>query len=124
MEGGAVVLVVDDDPSLRMLCRVNLELEGHRVLEASTLAEARERLAAGDVEVVLLDVHVGRDDGRRLLEEIREAGGDERVALFTGSVGPDFAAPSGIDAVIPKPFSLELLASTVERLAAGRSGLR
>ena len=38
-----VVLVVDDAPSLRLLCRVNLELEGYRVLEAGTLAEAAAR---------------------------------------------------------------------------------
>jgi CheY-like chemotaxis protein len=112
----ATVLVVDDDPSLRMLCRVNLELDGHDVLEAATLAEARERLAEATVDVVLLDVHVGTEDGRKLLDEL---GGRNapRVALFTGSVGPDFDPPAGIDAVIPKPFSLEILASTVERLA-------
>jgi two-component system, OmpR family, response regulator len=115
---GAIVLVVDDDPSLRMLCRVNLEFDGHDVLEAASLAEARQRLAESPVDVVLLDVHVGTEDGRKLLEEIRERG-DARVALFTGSVGFDFETPAGIDAVIPKPFSLEVLASTVERLAVG-----
>ena len=41
------VLVVDDDDSLRLLCRVNLELDGYRVLEAGSLAEAREALAGG-----------------------------------------------------------------------------
>jgi two-component system, OmpR family, response regulator len=115
---GAIVLVVDDDPSLRMLCRVNLELDGHDVLEAASLAEARQRLVESPVDVVLLDVHVGTEDGRKLLDEIRERGG-ARVALFTGSVGVDFEKPAGIDAVIPKPFSLEVLASTVERLAMG-----
>ena len=35
------VLVVDDEPSIRLLCRINLELEGFDVLEAGTLAEAR-----------------------------------------------------------------------------------
>ena len=118
MEGGATVLVVDDDQALRMLCRVNLELEGHRVLEAATLAEARERLADEEVDVVLLDVHVGRDDGRKLLYEIRAGTSGARVALFSGSVGFDFEPPSEVDAVVSKPFSLEVLASTVERLAA------
>jgi DNA-binding NtrC family response regulator len=35
------VLVVDDDASLRLLCRVNLELDGFDVREAATLDEAR-----------------------------------------------------------------------------------
>ena len=112
------MLVVDDDQALRMLCRVNLELEGHRVLEAASLAEAREQLADADVDVVLLDVHVGRDDGRKLLDEIRAGASGARVALFSGSVGFDFEPPSEVDAVVSKPFSLEVLASTVERLAA------
>src|SRR5439155_3460705 len=34
MGGGHSVLVVDDEPSIRLLCKVNLELEGYRVLEA------------------------------------------------------------------------------------------
>ena len=122
MEGGATVLVVDDDQALRMLCRVNLELDGHRVLEAATLAEARERLADAEVDVVLLDVHVGRDDGRMLLYEIKSGASGARVALFSGSVGVDFEPPPEVDAVVSKPFSLEVLASTVERLAAHPSG--
>ena len=47
------VLVVDDEPALRLLCRVNLELEGHRVLEASTLTEARELIATEAPDVSL-----------------------------------------------------------------------
>jgi CheY-like chemotaxis protein len=117
MEGGATVLVVDDDQALRMLCRVNLELDGHRVLEAATLAEARKQLVAEAVDVVLLDVHLGSDDGRRLLDEIKDGASDARVALFTGSVGFEFEEPAGVDAVVPKPFSLEMLASTVRQLA-------
>ena len=41
----ATVLVVEDDPALRMLCRVNLELENYRVLEAATVDLAGELLA-------------------------------------------------------------------------------
>src|SRR5205823_6175421 len=74
------VLVVDDDESLRMLCRVNLELEGYRVLEAPTVEIAQDLLRAEPVDVILLDVHVGTGDGFRVLEGLR----GERVALFTG----------------------------------------
>ena len=38
------MLVVDDEPSLRLLCRVNLELDGHHVREAGTVADARREL--------------------------------------------------------------------------------
>ena len=61
------VLVVDDERSLRLLCRVNLELDGHRVREAATLAEARREIELATPDVILLDIHVGVDDGLELL---------------------------------------------------------
>ena len=110
------MLVVDDDPSLRLLCRVNLQLEGYTVLEAGNLAAAEELLDSENLRVVLLDVHVGNDDGRRLLRTIRERGLDVRVALFTGSAPALVAATEGADALVTKPFTLETLSSTVRRL--------
>ena len=117
MGGDHSVLVVDDEPSIRLLCKVNLELEGFRVLEAETLDEARELLRGERVSVVLLDVHVGSEDGRILLEEIRAEQPALPVALFSGTAGSDAIEEEGADAVIPKPFPLELLVDTVSHLA-------
>jgi DNA-binding response OmpR family regulator len=116
MGGGAehTVLVVDDDDSLRMLCRVNLELEGYRVLEAPTVERAEGLLRDEDVDVVLLDVHVGTGDGFRVLGGI----GRERVALFTGSFDVAEHHAAAVDAVLRKPFTLTELSETVGRLAA------
>lgn len=111
---GKTILVVDDDESLRMLCRINLELDGYRVVEAASLAQARVALASGDVDAMLLDLHLGDGDGRDLL---RDLGADRPpVALFTGSeqIGPELSAVA--DAVLSKPFELTLLASTVGKL--------
>ena len=114
--GGKTVLVVDDDDSLRMLCRINLELDGYRVVEAASLDEARAALATEAVDAILLDLHVGNRDGRELL---RSLGADRPpVALFTGSeaIGPELDALA--DAVLAKPFGIELLSETVGRLTA------
>jgi two-component system, NtrC family, response regulator GlrR len=119
MGGGHSVLVVDDEPSIRLLCRVNLELEGYRVLEADTLSEARERLREESVSVVLLDVHVGSEDGRVLLEEIRSEWPAVPVVLFSGTAPSDAVDMEGADAIIPKPFQLQQLVGTVSRLATG-----
>ena len=112
------MLVVDDEASIRLLCRVNLEVEGYRVLEAGRLAAAREALAAEPVDVVLLDVHVGPDDGRDLLRELRADRPEIRVALFSGTTEVESIAGLGAEAVIPKPFTLEELTGTVTRLVA------
>jgi DNA-binding response OmpR family regulator len=112
------VLVVDDDAAIRLLCRVNLELEGHRVFEAAYLDQARAVLADERVHVVLLDLHLGNERGLDLLAELRRDRPEVAVALLTGS--PQARSPeeeATADAVISKPFEIEELGRTVRRLA-------
>ena len=110
---GRDVLVVDDEPSLRLLCRVNLELEGHTVREAETLAQARTELGREVPDVVLLDVHVGADDGLELLDEIEALDLPTRVILLSGTseIRPELR--ERVDAVLGKPFELRRLAAAV-----------
>ena len=107
------VLVVDDERALRLLCRVNLELEGHTVREAGTLAEARAQLEAAIPDVVLLDVHVGPDDGLALLDEIEALDLPTRVVLLSGTstIGPELQRR--VDDVLGKPFELGRLSAAV-----------
>jgi DNA-binding response OmpR family regulator len=114
---GTTVLVVDDDASLRLLCRVNLELEGYRVLEAATLEDAAATVANEQVDVILLDVHVGSGDGRAFLRELRDSNADVRVALFTGSSMLEDEDREIADGILSKPFVLDDLTATVQRLA-------
>jgi DNA-binding NtrC family response regulator len=116
-EGGRThvkdVLVVDDERSLRLLCRVNLELDGHRVREASSLAEARAELERATPDVILLDRQVGADDGLDLLDEIEALDLPTRVVLLSGAseIGPELHAR--VDHVLGKPFELRQLAAAV-----------
>ena len=115
MHGQHTVLIVDDDASIRLLCRLNLQLDGFRVLESKTIGEARDVVASGDVDVVLLDVHVGDEDGRTFLAELRRSRPDIAVAMLTGSADKDEIGREGA-AVIGKPFTLDELRETVEGL--------
>ena len=101
---------------------MNLELDGCTVLEARGLNEARELLTHSSVDVVLLDVHIGRDDGHELLRELRRSSPGTPVAFLTGSVegGALESETERADAVIPKPFRLDELTSTVKDLAGRR----
>jgi two-component system, OmpR family, KDP operon response regulator KdpE len=114
------VLVVDDDDSLRMLCRINLELDGYRVLEAASIEDAHRALAEGPVDAILLDLHVGLDDGRQLLTSLGEP--RPRVALFTGSeaISPELRELA--DAVLSKPLGIEQLSEMIGRLIEGPGG--
>jgi DNA-binding NtrC family response regulator len=107
----ATVLVVDDDASIRLLCRVNLELEGHRVLEAATLEDALAQV--GEADVVFLDLHIGKLRGRQLVDPVRAARPDARIVLLTGSAVVDAELRSEVAAVLGKPFTIESLVAAV-----------
>ena len=107
------VLVVDDDAAIRFLCRVNLELDGWTVLEAATVGAARAAVSQGDVDVVLLDVHLGAESGFDFLAELRAEHPGLPVAMLTGSVGTPSLVGVEVDAVISKPFRPEELTTTV-----------
>jgi DNA-binding NtrC family response regulator len=112
------VLVVDDEPAIRLLCRINLELEGYEVVEAGTLAEARAAIEAGDVSVVLLDLRVGHESGRTLLEELRSRVPPMPVALVTGSAELHPSGDGTADATLVKPFTIDQLVRTVRTLTS------
>jgi len=107
------VLVVDDERSLRLLCRVNLELDGHIVHEAATLAEARALIEEESPDVILLDLHVGSEDGLELLDEVEALDLPVRVVLLSGTseVSPELR--SRVAGVLGKPFELGRLAAAV-----------
>jgi CheY-like chemotaxis protein len=65
------VLVVDDEPDVLLLCRVNLEFEGYEVVEASDGVQAMERLREQRFDVVLLDVMMPKMDGWQVLEAVK-----------------------------------------------------
>jgi DNA-binding NtrC family response regulator len=110
-----VILVVDDEPAIRLLCRVNLELGGYEVREAGSIDEARRQVAQG-VDVVLLDMHIGNERGDVLLDELAVEG--IPVAVVTGSTDLESIAGTNASAVLGKPFTIDELEATVARLAA------
>ena len=109
-----VVLIVDDEPAIRLLCRVNLELAGYTVLESGSLGDARRLIDEG-VDLVLLDMHIGIDRSESLVKELVER--RIPVAVVTGSTELAVVAATGADAMLAKPFTIEDLESTVARLA-------
>ena len=115
-EGKGTILVVDDEPSLRLLCRVNLELEGYRVLEAGTLEEARTAMdtRAGRRRAAR---HARRDGARvRSHPELRELEPPAAVVVLSGTSEVTAELRARVDAVLGKPFVLEELTDTVQRV--------
>jgi DNA-binding response OmpR family regulator len=107
----AAIIVADDDPSLRMLCRVNLELDGYRVFEAADAGEVERLVSSEPVDGILLDIRFGTTDGVELAQRLRERHPRVRIAFLSGSLDRDHAGPA--EGFLAKPFTLEALASTV-----------
>jgi two-component system OmpR family response regulator len=105
-----VVLLVEDDPSMRMLCTINLELSGFRVVAASTGTEAVALAeTAGPYAIVLLDVMLPDLGGFDVAERLHasRAAGDVPVVFVSARVSPaDVMNGLAVGAIdyIPKPF--------------------
>lgn len=115
MKRGLSALVVDDDAAIRVLVRINLELEGFAVSEAATLAEAAAALERERPAVVLLDIHLGTEDTSGLLAELRGVG--IPVAVVTGSADIEDYEDAA-DGVLAKPFEPDTLIALAHRLAS------
>jgi EAL domain-containing protein (putative c-di-GMP-specific phosphodiesterase class I) len=121
------VLVVDDDPSLRRLCRRLLVNDGWTVVVVEHGRAAVEAIhnASEPFDCVVSDVKMPELDGYGLLREIRESDDDLPVLLMTGDPSLDGAVRAidqGAVSYLAKPFDQEALASGVAR-AARRHGV-
>jgi DNA-binding response OmpR family regulator len=112
-ENMATILVVDDEEYIRQLFQRILEDAGYRVLTASNGQEAFDKVSAGDINLVLLDIIMPGMDGMQALELIREKS-DVPIIMVTGIGNLNSLSTSlvlGADDYIKKPFrSKELLA--------------
>jgi DNA-binding NtrC family response regulator len=112
------VLVVDDEPAIRLLCRINLELEGYAVHEATSLEQARRQLDDLPIALVILDMRIGAERGDSLLDELHDR--QVPVVVVTGSAEVDPGWRSKTVAVLGKPFQIDELIRTVRTHAIPR----
>jgi DNA-binding response OmpR family regulator len=117
---GPRVLVVEDDPNLRLTLVDNLEEEGYAVEAASTLAEARAKWKATGFDVVVLDIMLPDGDGYSLCRELRQAGTSSRVLMLTARTLEDDVVRGfdvGADDYVAKPYRLRELLARIRVLA-------
>ncbi len=108
------VLVVDDDPAMQRMISSFLEGHGMGVRTCPGRRGLSQALSRGDVDLILLDINLGEDDGLDLLRELRKES-IVPVILITGHRNDEIDRVMGLelgaDDYILKPFSLrELLA--------------
>jgi DNA-binding response OmpR family regulator len=117
----ASVLVVDDEPDLRMIFRLSLEGEGFEVREAADGAEGLELLAAEPPDILILDVMMPGMDGFEVLTAMRQRGlaPATRTVLATCRTSERDHLRGwelGADEYLTKPFEADELADRLRHL--------
>lgn len=116
------VLVIDDEPDVLLLCRVNLRHDGHEVLEAPDGATGLALAAREPPDVVVLDLMMPSIDGYGVLAALRGSASTEGVPVLILSAKAQMderrrALESGGDAFLAKPFAPQELGEVIRELA-------
>jgi DNA-binding response OmpR family regulator len=110
------ILVVEDEPGMRNLLRLNLEQQDLVVLEAQDAKQALQRIRRDRPDLVLLDLGLPDRDGLDVLEDVRL---ESRVPIIVVTGRTDEAAQLrgfelGADDYVTKPFRVPQLAARIQ----------
>lgn len=112
---GSVILIVEDDPSIREIVRKVLESQGHTVHVASDGVEGLERFYLTLPDLVILDVMMPEMDGWETLSQLRQVS-DCAVIMLTVYSSPEDISKGlelGADDYLVKPFGIRELTARV-----------
>lgn len=118
-EASGSILIVEDDESLRRILARHLRSRGYHVDEAESAEEAVSALEGGArPAIVILDLNLPGDNGWDLLRgpALAAAGSPPVVVASAISVSPRRLAEFNVAGYLPKPFPIETLVATLERL--------
>jgi CheY-like chemotaxis protein len=123
-ERGETVLVVDDEPTVRMLVAEVLEDLGYTAIEAADGAAGLEALRAGGrVDLLITDVGLpGGLNGRQVADAARGLRPGLKVLFITGYAENAVLSHGHLEPgmhVLTKPFAMDTLASRIKDLIAG-----
>lgn len=113
---GMHVLVVDDEARMIDFIRMNLELEGAKILSARNGIEALDQVRRHNPDLILLDIMMPQLDGYETLRMLREFSSIPVIMLTAKGEEEDIVMglELGADDYIPKPFGVRELVSRVK----------
>jgi two-component system, OmpR family, alkaline phosphatase synthesis response regulator PhoP len=113
------ILLVEDEPSIRDVVRLNLEMEGYEVITTANGRQALEFIRGQHFDLILLDVMLPEVDGFAIAEQVRITNIEVPILMLTAKDQPaDRIAglKKGADDYLTKPFNLEELLLRVQNL--------
>lgn len=115
----AKILIVEDDKALSGGIVLALETDSEHFDCAYDIAQATEKIAQEDFELIILDINLPDGSGMELLKKLRAEGGNIPIIMLTANdMETDVVAgfSLGADDYITKPFSLAILRARVEAM--------
>lgn len=118
----ARILVIDDDPAVRLSAKLALEDAGHRVEEAVNGEEGLKRMRANPADLVISDIFMPEKEGLETIDEIRRNHPQTRIIAISGGGRMDpadyleIAERVGADRSLSKPFDILQLLDVVKTL--------
>ena len=116
---GLKILVVEDDPTVRLLVRKSLENKGGIISEAATAREAEGKALNNDLDIIILDLNLPDGTGYEVCQHIREAHIATPVLVLSAEQETNMKVKVlnvGADDYITKPFSIEELQARIEAI--------
>jgi len=118
------ILIIDDDPMVQAAIAAFLTELGFNVHSASTLAGARESVAARSYEVAIIDQRLPDGSGIDLIRELRAISPDMAIVVITGAADVPLAVKAmqeGADNFLPKPVNFDDLLFFIKKSLEVRS---
>jgi two-component system KDP operon response regulator KdpE len=109
------IMVVDDEPDIRMALQVGLRAHGYEVVVAATGEEALEKLSTEKPDVVVLDLDMPGSGGLETCRAIRATLSARIILMSARSSGveKDEALSAGAADFLGKPFSIDELIARI-----------
>ena len=116
--GSRSVLIVDDDPGIRGLLANLFQVEGYDVETATNGREALQKARTRVPDAIILDLRMPVMGGREFLQEWRRTASGHAVPVLATSAYDVTASAEeiGVEAFLPKPFSMDALLNTMNTL--------
>jgi len=114
----ARVLVVDDEPHMRAILAANLQQDGHSVIEAAGVVEAKKRIAEIEYDLVITDQKMPDGSGLDVLKLVQQDDATASVIFLTAVGSIELAVESmrnGAFDFLTKPFLPEVIRATANR---------
>lgn len=112
------ILIVEDDPQITKILKLNLKLSGYETDNAMTFQEAWQKIMCDHFDLLLLDIGLPDGNGLDLCQKVRESGNDVPI-VFLSALTDEATVVKGIkngaDDYLRKPFGLEELKVRVNK---------